>query len=550
MPVVTSGNGEDIIRRIKLAFNHTERNNARTTWDLLAEFIHNNQSGIFLSEESKGTRRTNRVYDSTAMLASDDLASTMHSTIMSPLQQWALPAYANPVLANNKDALAWLEEVIKLIYTEFNESNLDQEVGKSFKFLTSLGMFVFLHDVQPGSLPGDFQGFRFESIHLSECAIEEDSLGQTNALYRKRKFTAQQLAERWPDKIPSEVKEKLEHKPNDEFVVYWCIKPNSPKKIKLNKDGLAPPMNRPYIYYWVMEKGGHIMEEGGYYEFPIYTPRWSKLPGEVYGRGPGHLALPTIRTLNKTKDLHLRGLAKVVDPPILANQSAVLQNLNLLPGRLSVVSDVTGVKQFVGEGRYDVSQLNMQEMREEVKSLFYLDKLFLPPRTETGEMSATEIIQRLEQHQKALGPIMNRLNHEFLTPLFVRSFKIMLRAGALPQPPDVVLEQGVDIEIKVVNQLARAQQFEEVSNTLQWVEQAAMIAQLTANESVMDLVNADGIVKHIKSIRGVPEIALNSNDTIQQIRQQRAQQAQEAQRLAAAQGISEVAKNLGEGGLE
>jgi hypothetical protein len=162
-------------------------------------------------------------------------------------------------------------------------------------------------------------------------------------------------------------------------------------------------------------------------------------------------------------------------------------------------------------------------------------------------MSQLEVTKRLEEMQSVLGPVLSRLNSELLQPLVIRQFKIMLRAGVLPEAPDLVKERGVDIDIQFVNQLARSQQIQDVSSIQQWVQNLAGLAQL--DPEVIDNINSDGIARHTAKILGVPEVAVANQDEIEQTRAARQQAQQQQQALESANMAADAAAkagNLGE----
>lgn len=54
-----------------------------------------------------------------------------------------------------------------------------------------------------------------------------------------------------------------------------------------------------------------------------------------------------------------------------------------------------------------------------------------------------------------LGPVLERLNSEFLNRSIDRVFGIMLRAGLIPEPPEVL--QGQTLKTEYISVLAQAQ---------------------------------------------------------------------------------------------
>ena len=178
-----------------------------------------------------------------------------------------------------------------------------------------------------------------------------------------------------------------------------------------------------------------------------------------------------------------------------------------------------------------------------IKNTFFIDKLFLPPRTETGEMTAFEIDQRLAQMQRVLGPTLSRLNSEFLSPLIIRCFKMLLRAGALPEIPEILKERGIDVEIAFVNQLSRAQQIEELTNMDQWFRRLGELAQI--KPEVLDWGNADFYAKESAKIMGLPAEIVVNEDIVEDVREQRAEVAEEQQQLEAGIGVADIISKTG-----
>ena len=150
----------------------------------------------------------------------------------------------------------------------------------------------------------------------------------------------------------------------------------------------------------------------------------------IYGYGPGHIALPDIRTLSRAIELGLSAASKALDPPGLVNSDAVFGELDLRPAaqtpvdgdpRLAWVPLESGAK-------FDVGQILERKLEEKIERIFYWDQLQLQ-----GDklMTATEVERRLELMRRVLGPTLGRFESELLSPLLNRCFGLMYRAGAL-----------------------------------------------------------------------------------------------------------------------
>lgn len=533
---------EQVLARANKAFSSVERNNAESTWDLLAEYITPNNSGMFQGETSPGIKRTIRLFDSKAPQANHDLAASIHSTVTNPTSQWSSIRFSNQ--PDNEEANAWMQDTVDRIHKSLNESNFDTMVGKNYAGYTSLGTMILLHEEMDRESDAVFNGHRFNAWPLSEVAFSENHEGIVDTVYRRFKMTARQAVGRFGNNVSQDILSANETNPEDTFAFMHCVFPRDKSEVRLNEAGLGPANKRPFASLLIEIESKNLVEEAGYYENPVYVSRMSTMPGEIYGRGPGHIALPEIRVLNRLVDISMNSLAMAAAPPTLVEQQGILGQLNMTPHGVTVVRDTDkSVRQLRTDARFDVLNAYVVNLQDSVKSIFFLDKLFLPARTETGEMTLGEVQERLSQNQKVLGPTISRLYSEFLTPLIHRTFKMMLRGGALAPIPDSI-KGDLNIEVKFVNQLARAQQIEDITNMQRWVQQVAGLAQL--NPAVLDIVNTDAIARETAKLADVPEIATTDVEQVEEIRQQRAQQQQQQQALAASvQAADVVSKTSG-----
>lgn len=537
-------NAEKIIRQAEKLFHNTERNNAEESWDLITEFMLNNQHSGFTGELTPGAKRTQRVYDSTAMQAAHDLSAAIHSVMTNPAAPWMALRYIDDELNNDPDAVAWLQDTSRKLMESFNSSNFTNEVSKGYKAFTTLGNMCLMHEEDNFNEDGDFGGFRFKALHLSQITWTENAKGLVDTLYRKLRLTARQAFERWDKDVSDDIKRCLDTDPEKEFDFVHCIMPRELVKQKDVKASL--PKDRPFASLYIESKTKNVVEEGGYYEFPAHVVRWETQPHEVYGRGPGHIALPDVRTLNRVKELGLHAINKAINPPLLANQRSVLGSLDLRPGHVTVVKELDGIRPLDGGARFDVTQFAVEDLKMSIRQIFFLDKLTLPPRTETGEMTAFEVSRRIEEMNRALGPTLGRLNSEMLDPLVRRAFNMMLRGNAFLPVPESVANSGTGIQIEYVNPLARSQRISEVSSIQSWVQDLAFIAQV--NPAAIDYIDGDGIAKLTAKIRGVPEAAVMNDEEVAQMREQRAAQLQQEQQLEQGVKLADMESKLSRGG--
>ena len=445
----------EIVQRAEKAFSSGERQNQEAQWTIISEYIIPMQSGTFqgsnagetigsvLGNGAPGSKKTTRLFDSTAVLANRDLAAAMHGTLTNPATKWSKIRYKDEDLNNNELANTWLQQVNKIIHDTLNESNFDTEQASNYSFYTALGSMALLVESDNGkNSPNNV--IRFKAIHLSRIAWEENRDGRVDVVHMKVTLTGKQALERFTVGLSSELMTQMKEKPSDFFEFIHSIFPREESQIKLNELGLAlDAKNRPFASMYISVNQGNgvnkVVEEGGFYQFPVLVARWETLPGEVYGRGPGHLAIPEARTINRVKDYTLRSAKNAIMPTVLTTRRDDLGALDFRGNNAIVVDDVDkSLKPWNSGARFDVSQIVLEDLQKTIKEIFFLDKLLLPPRTDTGEQTAFEIATRVEQTQRVLGPTTGRLNAEHLTPLVQMVFRILLREGKLPRVPQIV----------------------------------------------------------------------------------------------------------------
>lgn len=508
------------------AFTSEERANAQDIIRDLEAYILPNQSSTITvtnSRESLGRKTTSKIYDSTAPTANRDLSSILFSTMCPPTKKWSKLRHRIEELNDVDEVSKWFDTVNDLVHKEFGDSNLYTYLGEGFASLTALGSMALLHEEKPTRADGTYGGVRFSDMHVSQIAWGENLDGIVDRLYRKHMMAVSQVVERWPDTCPDEIKEQAELDPTCQIIIYHCITPRPRSKVK---PGLAGAEYRPYGSYFFDETTATMLEEDGYYEFPAHILRFSKLPGETMGRGPGHIALPDIKTLNDTIRDTLVAQELAINPTMYTTARNILGNkMDRRPGGITYVQRLDNIKWDAGSARFDVAQVAAERLIMSIRQIYMLDKLLLPPRQETGEMSAYEVSRRVEEAQRVLGPVPSRIEQELLKPLLLRQIQIMLRAGALPPIPAVMEGIEIDLDIVLVSQLARAQSIEEVQAIQQGAQLIGVLAQI--NPDALDLMNVDEAGRSGMRILGVPESSIAGLDVIEQKREARAQQQQQ-----------------------
>ncbi len=157
--------------------------------------------------------------------------------------------------------------------------------------------------------------------------------------------------------------------------------------------------------------------------------RWNKASGEVYGRGPVFNAMAAIKTTNLTVELILENAQMNISGIYQLEDDGVINtdNIALVPGTIIPVAPGSrGLQPINGAGRFDVAQLVLDDMRNNIRKALYMDTL---GPTKGTPMSATEVAERMADLSRQIGSSFGRLQSEFIQPLVKRIIYILKNKG-------------------------------------------------------------------------------------------------------------------------
>ena len=464
---------------------------------------------------AKGTKRTEVLYDSTAITANNLLAASLQGTLTSPSLPWFHLKLRDKELNENRDVQLWLEDSARRMYDTFNESNFNTEVHELYLDLCSVGtgsMFV-----EEGNNGFETEGIHFNTLHIAEYFIQENINGQVDTLYRKYKLTARQAIEEFgEDNLGEKILEASKNKPDKMFNFIHAVEPTKDYERALRKANTKLPFHSCHVC--VEDK--MVVRTGGYNEFPYLVPRWAKATGEIFGRSPSYNALPDIKTLNKAVEIGLKAWAKAIDPPLLVQDDGVIGRVRMTPAGITVVRNDGAIKPLQIGSNWQITDMKETQLRTAIRQAYYSDQLQLQ---EGPQMTATEVQVRYELMQRLLGPTLGRFQSEFLNPLIERTFGIMLRAGALMPEPDIIKGQQIDVEY--VGPLARSQRMEESVAIERLYGLAMNVVQV--DPTIMDNINHDEAIRLRATLLGVPKTILRGRDEVTELREERAEQQQQ-----------------------
>lgn len=510
-------------------------------WQELADFIQPRKGNISF-KRSSAQQQTDRLFDSTAPHANELLAASMQGALTSSAFRWFSLAIRNLDLKDHQDAAMLLEACSTDMFEAINESNFASESHELYLDGPCFGTTALLVDERPsGRLvpPGSLQHM---ALPPGSFCIDEDAQGRVDTVYREVMMSARAAASEFgQDKVGKTILSALKTNSAERFPFLHAIYPREDYALTLGRR--LPAAKKPYGSVWVDVQGRATVRVSGYDECPIMVPRWTKTTGEIYGRGPGIIALPDIKTLNKAVELKLKAWAKIVDPPLMVRSEAVVGQVQFRSAGLTYVRDMDSIKPLTELGG-DLRTADMEEekVRAAIRRMFYSDQLQMQ---EGPQMTAYEVQVRYELMQRILGPTLGRLQVEYLNPYINRVFWLRLRASA-PDSPYRKLQawckqHGVALDVEYEGPLAKAQRLAESTAMQRYWQIILPLTQVFPN--ITDNIDPDFLAREHADSVGAPAKMLRTEDAVKEIRNARAQaQAEMDQRAKVAQASENAGK--------
>ncbi|MCL2672828.1 MAG: portal protein, partial [Alphaproteobacteria bacterium] len=360
--------------------------------------------------------RMDQVYDGTAADAVDQLASSMLSQLTPPWARWFGFSPGSQIPADDQPQLgAALDEIADVMQNHFDLSNFAIEAHQCYLDLVTVGTACLMFEPAP---LGDTSAFKFTAVPLCQLALLEGPGGRLDTVFRASDMTLAIMDSRFHmAQLPENLREKLKKDQDSTVQVIEAVVPT----------GFGD-----YEYTAYIRQDNIILCNARLPRNPFICFRWLKAPGEVYGRSPVMKALPDIKTANKVVELVLKNATIAVTGIWQAEDDGILNpaNIKLVPGAIiPKAAGSKGLTPLEAPGKFDVSQLMLNDMRARINHALLADQLTM---INQPMMSATEVLERSAAMARILGATYGRLQSEFLTPLLMQAISILMLREEIP----------------------------------------------------------------------------------------------------------------------
>jgi hypothetical protein len=523
----------------------TDKSTFMTLWQQVSNYILPNRSD-YLVDKTPGQKRMTYIFDASPVWALEMFAAGMHSLLTSNSLQWFY-LHADDERVNRVDRVrAWLDAVAANLYGIFNSPrhNFASQSYEMFLDLGSIGSSTM------GVLDSKRNDVLFSTRHMKECVWRENEEDRVDQNIRKFSWTAKQAYQQWGSKCGEKVAKAAIDRPETKFDFLHGVRPRRQRDPQR-----ADARNMAFESIYVSLSDMDEISVSGFLEFPYLCPRFSKCSGEIYGRGPGVMALPDVQMVNQFKKLILKGAQKVIDPPLQVPDDGFLLPVKTTPGSLNPYRSTTTarIEPIETKGQISLGIDMLNALQAQIARTFYVDMLRMPvdpqdPASEGKGTTATYWLQRRDKEMMMISPMLARMQAEALGPLIDRVFakqwrksKQMKFGPGSPFPPPPPELSGVPLRVEYVSPIALAQKSTQVDGVTRLMSLQAQLRQMDQQQPF--ILDGEAILRLAARDFNAPVEALKSPEALQQEAQAKAQADAAMQNHMAIANLAGAAKD-------
>lgn len=485
-----------------------------------------------------GKKLFTKVIDHTTGVAAGRLASGLLEGLSSPTKDWVELAVEDTALMELTPVKNFLFTVEQIIKDTLQKTPFYNVAYDAYEEQVVFGIGTMSIEEDPIDV------VRFKSYTAGTYYVSSDSNGTINRVDREYSETAQNLFDTFGEENVSErIKLLVENNHGHEHInVVHVTEPNVDRDIT-QSDNENMPFTSVY-YEETLGDDDKPLRVSGFEDFPYVVPRWRKVGTEDYGVSPCMRALGTTKALQEIEKDFLRASKKTIDPPV--NKPEAFKNKNMGAGGVNLYDGAGGnapVITPVHNVNYDFNAnlLAGDKKREMITKILHSDLFAAISNIDTRNMTATEITQRVAEAIKSLIPFIARENTEFLRPVIELVYKILLRAGRFPEPPEEI--EGSEIKVVFISSLAQAQKAIGISEIEQLAEFVIKLAGL--DPTVLDKFDAQQALDEFRRMNGAPPSLVRSDEDAAEIAAERDRLAQQDRTAGMLGAMAEGAESLG-----
>lgn len=500
-----------------------------------ADFFSPNAVRFLARNVNKPRVRSKKIKDSTTLIAVRNFSSGMMTGATSPTRRWFKTGLMNKDVENNHAVKEWCAKQAELTRKILYASNFYQLLPEVYD---QLGVFLF----SCLALESDYETVvNFKCLPIGSYFYDKDHRGVVDTVCRHYMQSAKNLiAEFGEENVSEAVKNAYERTPNQMFEIVHFVEPN---KDYIKNSPVSDKKKYISVYYEV-GNNENFLRKSGFDRFPYVIFEASCNGEDTYpSKGLGAYALPDAKQLMAMVNEYAKAVKKMVTPAYKGPASLKGKDLSDTPGHYNETDDN-------GNGLTPVYQVNPQvleltkginELRENIKSIFYNDLFAMILNTAERGRTATEVNELKEEKMVLLSPLLEQI-HTALKQILEWIFEEEIRTGILPEYPEEL--QGQEIEIEFVSTLAQAMKAQNIASMERFTTFVANMGQ-AIDPVLLKKIQGEKMIDDYADFANIDPSQVTPTEQVAQYRAMLEQKQQQQEQISALQQGSQMVKNMG-----
>lgn len=486
-------------RRAKRVWQNNDQ--WRNTLDQIHEYFTPFRRNV---DKTGGQPSIDRIFDGTGPKAAFRFAGRLQSDLTPADEQFGELA-PGPAITNDSDRAELakqLEPINRIVDATFSGDWQIAAVEMYADVFSGQGAMLS----NPGK--GNDEIVNDVAVPSAEIALEGDGYNRPKGIVWQKSPHAEDVGEMFPDfKFSDAVANKIKHEQDATLEIIQYTR--------------RDPKTGEWLHKAMVQGEDVFVDESESRTCPWLTPRFWVVPGMVQGFGVAHLALPFVKTANKSRELALKAAAFALLGLWMQRDDGVFDpdTSRFYPGAFLKVGSTGGplgptLSKMEIPHNFDISSITLEDERTQIKQATFDDTL--PPIT-GAVRSPTEIVERMRRLDADWAGVDGRLSKEIVTKAFARRLEILERKRILPTRMSI---DQLLVQCNVISPITRARKTRKAQTI---IEALSLPISMVGLEVTALLADVEGAMVDVMREIGLPETRIRSPEAKQNLQQMIAQ---------------------------
>lgn len=396
----------------------------------------------------------------------------------------------------------------------------------------------------------------FTHVPAGTYRMSENKYHEIDTVCREFKFTAHQAAQAFGeealDKDMRAALDKPEERFKTEFRIWHLVMPRDVAH-QGNAEELANPKKMPWASVYIAQGTKHVLQEGGYQEFPYMATRFLKFGNQVYGESALAPIQRDIERLLELEDAMTEAAKAAAFPRVLATADIVGQ-IDMRAGGVTVISPESAgsgyPREWASSGQISHGLNQMELFHQAIDDALFVNQLQSVSQV-TRQMTATEAQIRENEKLMTFSQTFTQFTADF-RPLMERVFCLLFRLQKFPtvgMPKDLFEPVSADgkglklaaPEVRYLGRLSKALESARSQGLMESLTYALEMYSATQDPAWMDYFKPYDCMRFITDESNVDTGCLRTTAEAQELQAQREMIARQQMQLQMMQQQADVA---------